>query len=157
MVWAALSTTGRYTCLSTDSKTTAGIATGSLCHETDTGNQFIYDGSAWQTYHGVTAVTFHDGATVAADGTAFTVGYHKTLVVEITRTAGSSTVAFMGEGPSGADIALMGVNLTTLGTAISTTGTGELWQFDITGLTKVFMGLTAVVTGPVTVKGRAVI
>lgn len=62
----------------------------------------------------------------------------------------------MAEGPSGADIPLMGVNLSTLATAISTTGTGELWQFDITGLSKVFMDLTAVATGPVTVKGKAV-
>lgn len=101
-------------------------------------------------------ITFHEAATVAADGAAFTVGGYKTLTVEVTRTAGTSTVAFMAEGPSGADIPLMGVNLSTLASAISTTGTGELWQFDITGLSKVFMDLTAVATGPVTVKGKAV-
>lgn len=101
-------------------------------------------------------ITFQDAATAAADGTAFTVEGYKTLTVEITRTAGTSTVAFIGEGASGADIALMGINLSTFATATSTTGTGELWQFDITGLTKVFMDLTAVATGSVTVKGKAV-
>jgi len=101
-------------------------------------------------------VTFHDAATVAADGTAFTVLGYKTLTVEITRTAGTSTIAFIGEGPSGANIALMGVNLSTLATATSTTGTGEIWQFDVTGLTSVFMDLQAVAGGNVSVKGKAV-
>lgn len=103
-------------------------------------------------------VVFHDAAVVAADGASLVVGGKKTLVVEILRTATSGTIAFMAEGPSGADIPLIGVNLSTLAMATSTTGTGELWQFDITGLTKVFMDITAMVAGDgsITVKGTAV-
>jgi hypothetical protein len=121
-------------------------------------NAFVVDKNAGIEVSGskVEDVTFHDAATVAADGTAFTVAGYKTLTVEITRSAGTSTVAFIGEGPSGADIALIGVNLSTFATGTSTTGTGELWQFDITGLTKVFMDLQAVSGGNVTVKGKAV-
>jgi len=103
-------------------------------------------------------ITFQDAAVVAADGTVFTVAGYKTLTVSILRTATSGTIAFTGRGGNGADIPLMGVNLTTLTTAISTTGTGELWQFDITGLTSVFMDITVMVAGAgsITVKGRAV-
>lgn len=101
-------------------------------------------------------IIFHNGAIEAADGTVFTVGSYKTLVVSIKRTAGSSTVAFKGRGANGDDISIMGVNLTTLATANSTTGTGELWQFDVAGLTSVFMDVTALVTGPINVKGKAV-
>lgn len=155
-----------FTALSTDTKP-VGVEPGSILYEVDTKLHWIYSNNTngWYEYTNSTVkltgsktedVTFHDAATAAADGTAFTVEGYKTLTVEITRTAGTSTVAFMAEGPSGADIPLMGVNLSTLATAISTTGTGELWQFDITGLTKVFMDLTAVATGPVTVKGKAV-
>lgn len=103
-------------------------------------------------------ITFHDAAVAAADGAAFTVGGYKTLTVEILSTATSFTIAFIGEGPSGADIPLMGINLTTLGTGINTSTSGQLWQFDISGLTKVFMDLTTIVAGAgsVTVKGTVV-
>ena len=104
----------------------------------------------------VTDVTFHDAAVVGAGGTILTVGGNKTLTVEIYGTSTSRTVAFKARGPSGADVALMGVNLTTNASAISTTGTGEFWQFDITGLTSVLMDLTAVAGGNVSVKGKAV-
>jgi ribosomal 30S subunit maturation factor RimM len=101
-------------------------------------------------------VTFHDAAVVAADGTVYTVGNKKTLTVEIDGTSASRTVAFIGRGPADVDRAIMGLNLTSMATAVSTTGTGELWQFDITGLSAVFMDLQAVSGGNVTVKGRAV-
>lgn len=100
--------------------------------------------------------TFHDEATVAADGTAFTVGGHTTLTVEITGTSTSRTVDFKGAGPDGTYRSISGVNLDGLASATSTTGTGELWQFDITGLETVIMDLSAVSDGNVTVKGRAV-
>ena len=104
----------------------------------------------------VTDVTFHDAATVAADGTVLTIGQNKTLTVEIYGTSTSRTIAFIGRGASGADRALSGVNLNGLSVATGTTGTGELWQFDITGLTSVFIDLQAVAGGNVTVKGKAV-
>ena len=37
----------QYTCLSTDIKTTTGIALDSICTETDTGDEYIFNGAAW--------------------------------------------------------------------------------------------------------------
>jgi hypothetical protein len=101
-------------------------------------------------------VTFQDAATVAADGTVFTVGGNKTLTVEIYGTSTSRTIAFIGRGPSGVDRAIMGVRTSDFATGVSTTGSGEIWQLDITGLTSVFCDLQAVAGGSVSVKGRAV-
>ena len=104
-------------------------------------------------------ITFHDAATVAADGTVFTVGGYKTLTIEIYGTSTSKTLAFMGVGPGGTAHAIMGVKLDTLATATTSVGTvvtPEFWQFDITGLTSVIMDLTAIANGNVTVKGKAV-
>jgi hypothetical protein len=101
-------------------------------------------------------ITFHDAAVAAADGAVLTVGGCKALTVEIYGTSTSRTVAFIGRGPAGADRAIMGVRLSDLSTATSTTGTGELWQFDVTGLMSVLMDLQAVSGGNVSVKGRAV-
>lgn len=47
MAFERLSTTGRYTCEAADAKPTTGIATGSTCYETDTGDLYIFDGAAW--------------------------------------------------------------------------------------------------------------
>lgn len=101
-------------------------------------------------------IIFHDAATVAGSGTIFDVGGYKTLTVEIYGTSTSRTVEFVARGPSGTDVALSGVNVSTNAVATSTTGTGEIWQFDITGLISVFMNLSAVAGGNVSVKGRAV-
>jgi len=101
-------------------------------------------------------IVFHDGAIVTADGNIFAVGKYKTLTVEIYGTSATRTVAFIGRGTSGADRVIMGVRLSDLSTAVSTTGTGEIWQFDITGLTSIFMDLQAVAGGNVSVQGRAV-
>jgi hypothetical protein len=148
--------------------TLTGIPTGSTFFESDTGILKIVNQagvlvnapseSVGLSGSNVEAVTFHEAAVAAADGTAFTVGGYKTLTVEILRTATSGTIAFTAEGPSGADILISGVNLASFATATSTTGTGELWQFDITGLTKVFMDITVMVAGAgsITVKGTAV-
>jgi hypothetical protein len=119
----------------------------------------IFDaGTAGVTVNGglVTSHTFHDAATVAADGTPLTVGGGKTLLVEIWGTSVSRTVGFKGAGPEGTHWSIMGVNLGTFATATSTTGTGELWQFDVTGLVTVIMDLEAVAGGNVSVKGRLV-
>jgi len=103
-----------------------------------------------------TDITFHEDATVAADGTIFTIDGHKTLTVEIYGTSTSRTIEFKGRCVSGIDRPIMGVRLSDLSTTISTTGTGEIWQFDITGLTSVLMDMSAIAGGNVTVKGKAV-
>lgn len=102
------------------------------------------------------AHSFHDAATVAADGAPFDVLAYKTLTVEIYGTSTSRTVVFIGIGPSGTQRPIMGVRLSDFSTGTSTTGTGEFWQFDITGLSQVIMDLTAVSGGNVSVKGKAV-
>jgi hypothetical protein len=105
-------------------------------------------------------VIFHDAAVVAADGEALTVGGLKTLTVGILRTATSGTIAFKATDATGQTVTLPGVKVTdpSYPIAISTTGTGETWQFDITGFVTVFMDITAMVAGAgsITVKGKAV-
>lgn len=148
--------------------TLTGIPTGSTFFESDTGILKVLNAagalvnapgeSIALSGSNVVEHIFHDAAVAAADGAVFTVGGYKTLVVEILRSATSGTIAFKGRGPTGADIALMGVNLGTFATATSTNGTGELWQFDISGLSSVLMDITAIVAGggSITVKGTAV-
>ena len=139
-------------------QTTPGI-TNAVVNKNASGNEIFTDaspGSMKLTGSNVTDATFHDEAVAAADGTVFTVGGNKTLTVEIYGTSTSRTVAFIGRGASSTDRALMGVKLSDLSTAISTTGTGELWQFDITGLTSVLMDLQAIAGGNVSIKGKAV-
>lgn len=101
-------------------------------------------------------IEFHKDAVVASDGKEAIVFDAKTLTIEIYGTSTSRTIAFIGRGPSGTDRAIMGVRLSDLATAVSTTGTGELWQFDVTGLVSVFCDLQAVAGGNVSVKGRMV-
>lgn len=104
----------------------------------------------------VTDITFHNEAVAAADGAILTVGTNKTLTIEIYGTSTSRTIAFIGRSASGEDRALSGVKLNGLSVATGTTGSGELWQFDITGLTSVFIDLQAVAGGNVSIKGKAV-
>ena len=103
---------------------------------------------------------FHDAATAAGNGVFLEVKYFKTLTVETFGTAANSarTLTFYSKGPSGALKALAGVKISAapLVTAVSTTGTAETWQFDITGLHKVYMDLTSITGGTFSVYGRAV-
>lgn len=102
------------------------------------------------------AVTFQDAATPTGDGTPFVVGAYKILTVEIYGTSTTRTVTFYGKSKSGTLRALKGLNLSTWNSATSTTGSGEIWQFDITGLDYVIMNLTAVSGGNVSIKGNAI-
>ena len=107
----------------------------------------------------VTEFTFHNSVTVASGGAEFAVGGHKTLTVHISGTSTSRTVEFKGRppgAPAGTYVPLMGIRLSDLTPATSTTGNNEVWQFDITGLEGVIMDLSAVSGGNVTVKGKAV-
>jgi hypothetical protein len=109
-----------------------------------------------QTRPVVKDIIFQDTATTTGNGTAFEVGAYKTLTIEIYGTSSSRTVTFYGKSESGTLRAITGIKLSDFTTATSTTGTGELWQFDITGLKYVVIDLTAVAGGNVSVKGRAV-
>lgn len=105
----------------------------------------------------VTQAIFQNAAIATGWGTQLTVADHKTLTVEIYGTSTSRKIEFMGAGFSDTYRPITGVKLADLVTGSSTTGTGELWQFDITGLKSVAMNLTAVAGGNVTVVGMAVV
>lgn len=94
-------------------------------------------------------------AATAPTSESFAVGAYKTLTLEIYGTATSVTVEFKGTGPSGAARAIAGVRMSDF--VVGTVGAiGEIWQFDVTGLTTFIADLTAVSGGYVTVKGKAV-
>lgn len=60
----------KYTCLSNDIKTTAGIPTGAELKETDTGAEFVFNGTAWAPKREKSAIA-HTAATIGvASGAA---------------------------------------------------------------------------------------
>lgn len=103
-------------------------------------------------------VTFHTAATAAADGTVHSVGAYKYLTVDIDGSPTSFTVAFKGIGPGGVARALKGLNTSDWSSGITTSTSAQTWQFNVTGLTSVFMDITAITAGggSLTVKGRLV-
>jgi len=103
---------------------------------------------------------FHNASNSANNGIFLEVEYFKTLTVEIYGSIDNSarTVLFYAMGPSKILRDFVGVKLSAapLATAVSTTGISEIWQFDITGLTRIYMVLSSITDGTVTIKGRAV-
>lgn len=132
---------------------TTGVQAGSTFEETDTGLTYKWSGTAWNTTQ-IIDVTFHNAATVAANGAAAVVAGYKTLTIEIYGTSTSRTITFYGKSASGTLRAISGVKLSDLSIATNTTGTAEIWVFDVSGLESVTIDLTAVAGGNVTVKGR---
>ena len=57
MAFVLLGPIGRYLCASGDVKPTTGIATGSVCQETDTGKVWWFNGAAWVEQVASVAVT----------------------------------------------------------------------------------------------------
>ena len=101
--------------------------------------------------------TFHDEQTGVDSGTDLEVTPAFTsLLIEVYGTSSSRTLQFKAKGESGTARTLLGTKISDASTATSTTGTAELWRFDITGLKHITMDLTAVAGGNVSVKGRAV-
>jgi len=101
-------------------------------------------------------VLLQDAVSATGNGTPFVVGAYKTLTLEITGTATSNTVIFEGSSSSGAWYPIQGVKLQDLSLASQTSGKGEVWQFDVTGLVAFRARISAVVGGNLSVKGRAV-
>lgn len=104
----------------------------------------------------VTDVTLHNAVSTLGDGALFAVGDTKTLTIEVYGTSASRTVLFEAAGVTGTFYPIKGVRLTDFAMATQTTGTGELWQFDVTGLVQFRTKLSAVTGGNVSVKGKAV-
>lgn len=104
----------------------------------------------------VVDVTLQNAASAVANGTALAVGGVKTLTLEISGTSASRTIIFEGASVSGTYYPVMGTKLSDLTTATQTTGTGEVWQFDVTGLVNFRARISAVAGGNVSVRGKAV-
>lgn len=102
------------------------------------------------------AIVFQNAVTSTGNGTTFTVGAYKTLTLEIAGTSTDRTIIFEGASVSGVYYPIMGVKLADLSMATQTTGSGEVWTFEITGLVSFRARLASIAGGNVTVKGKAV-
>jgi hypothetical protein len=104
----------------------------------------------------ISDVELQDAASIIGNGNQFEVGSFKTITIEISGTSTSRTVIFEGSSVSGTYYAIQGVRLSDLTTANQTTGTGELWQFDVTALSNFRARISSITGGNVTIKGKAV-
>lgn len=101
-------------------------------------------------------ITLQSAATAAGNGTVFNVGTFKTLTLSITGTSTSRTIVFEVADTDGNYTPIQGVKLNDFAMGTQTTGTGEKWTFEVTGVTTFRARVTAVAGGNVTVKGTAV-
>ena len=107
-------------------------------------------------YRSSEQVTFHEATTAAKRGNLYYVKDMATLTVEIYGTSTSRTVEFKAISASGTERAISGIKLDGLTVANQTTGNNEIWTFDISGLYKVIMDVTAVAGGNISIKGKVV-
>ena len=120
------------------------------------------EGNFQKTYTGVSlqfetpSVTIHNAATVAADGNAVDVQALSTLNLQITGTATSFNLAFLGsvDGTNYSPISAM--NLKTFNLSTTAAVFNEIWQIDTSSLKYIMADLTAVSGGNVTVKTFAI-
>lgn len=103
-----------------------------------------------------TDFVFHDAAIAVGEGTPFDVGGYRTVTIEITGTSTSRTILFEGSSVGGTYYPIKGMRLSDLMMGAQTTGTGEVWQFEVAGLVNFRARISAVSGGNVSVKGRAV-
>ena len=57
MAFTLITSTQRYACLFTDTKPTDGVKLGSLAMETDTGKEFVFNGTTWVPYSQQVSIT----------------------------------------------------------------------------------------------------
>jgi hypothetical protein len=100
--------------------------------------------------------TFHNAVTTTGDGTDMFVNGMSTLAVNIQGTSSSRTVEFYASYDGTTYNPITGINTNGLTTGVSTTGTGQTWQFDVSGFEKFRAKITAIAGGNCTIKGRAV-
>lgn len=101
-------------------------------------------------------VVLQSGATVAGNGTPYTVGAKKTLTLAITGTSTSFIIVFEEGDADGNYTPCMGVRRSDLSTGTQSTATGEVWQFDFVGAYTFRARISAIGNGNVTAKGKAV-
>lgn len=109
-------------------------------------------GAAASSY---TDVIFHEDAAETGDGIIFKASTWKKLLVEITGTAESSQVAFWGRSISGKNVPIRGIRSDDGTSAAGTSGTEEVWTFDIAGFKEIVMEIKSISGGSLSVKGTA--
>ncbi|QCT29471.1 phage portal protein [Bacillus velezensis] len=102
-----------------------------------------------------TDVIFHENAAEAGEGSIFSAGAWKKLLVEITGTAESGHVAFWGRSISGKNVSIRGIRSDDGTSATGTSGTEEVWSFDIAGFKEIVMEIQSISGGSLSVKGTA--
>ncbi|MEC2354442.1 phage-like element PBSX protein XepA [Bacillus velezensis] len=98
---------------------------------------------------------FHHQTESAAEGAVFSVNKEKKLLVEITGTAESGHVAFWGRSISGKNVPIRGIRSEDGTSAAGTSGTDEVWSFDIAGFKEIIMEIKSISGGSLSVKGTA--
>ncbi|MFZ3132752.1 MAG: hypothetical protein WA125_17025 [Desulfosporosinus sp.] len=139
MALTLITKTQRYACLSMDVKTTTGVDTGSLCKETDTGNEFIFNGATWVAYS--QTATIVGGALPAGAATQTTLAalLAKVIAAPATEAKQDALVTLIG---TLADAAV--IDPTAAGSVIA----------ELKGIVKQMQGTgTAGTSMPVTVNG----
>ncbi|MGI9903159.1 phage portal protein [Bacillus velezensis] len=102
-----------------------------------------------------TDVIFHENAAEAGEGSIFSAGAWEKLFVEITGTAESGHVAFWGRSISGKNVPIRGIRSDDGTSAPGTSGTEEVWSFDIAGFKEIVMEIQSISGGSLSVKGTA--
>ncbi|WP_259425377.1 phage portal protein [Bacillus velezensis] len=102
-----------------------------------------------------TDVIFHENAAEAGEGSIFSAGAWKKLLVEITGTAESGHVAFWGRSISGKNVPIRGIRSDDGTSAAGTSGTEEVWSFDIAGFKEIVMEIKSISGGSLSIKGTA--
>ncbi|MEC3632321.1 phage portal protein [Bacillus velezensis] len=112
-------------------------------------------GSGGDMAFSYTDVIFHENAAEAGEGSIFSAGAWKKLLVEITGTAESGHVAFWGRSISGKNVPIRGIRSDDGTSAAGTSGTEEVWSFDIAGFKEILMEIKSISGGSLSVKGTA--
>ncbi|NUI61347.1 phage portal protein [Bacillus amyloliquefaciens] len=102
-----------------------------------------------------TDVIFHENAAEAGEGSIFSAGAWKKLLIEITGTAESGHIAFWGRSISGRNVPIRGIRSEDGTSAAGTSGTDEVWSFDIAGFKEIVMEIKSISGGSLSVKGTA--
>ena len=104
--------------------------------------------------------TFQSEATAIGNGTEYMINFNHEgeliIVLDITGTTTSRTIIFECAGENGVYSNIIGYKMSDVTLASQTTGNNELWQFDLTGLSKFRARISAIVDGNVTIKGKVI-
>jgi hypothetical protein len=95
--------------------------------------------------------TLHQNETAPSDGDVAFVEAYNNLTLYITGTSATRTITFQAALVDGRFVNIQGANLTTMDMAATTTGTEQLWQFDVNGVRYFRAKLDAVTGGDVTI------